>query len=55
MRRKRNAQNYHEAISRLRGILRKKSGSRSLSQERAEYKPEELALDDRKIRWPKGP
>ena len=55
MRRKRNAQNYREAISRLRGILRKKSGGNSLSQEPAEYKREELAIDDRKTRWPKGP
>ena len=55
MRRKRSGQNYREAISRLRGILRKKLGSKSLSQEWAEYKREELAIDDRKTRWPKGP
>ena len=53
MRRKPKTQNYRDAISRLRGILRKPGGN-SLPKDWAEHKREELALEDRKTRRRSG-
>jgi len=48
MRRKRNAQNHRDAISRLRGILQKKPGGNSLLKDWAEHKRNERKLEVRK-------
>src|SRR2546427_4963447 len=54
MRRKRSAQNYREAISRLRGILRKKPGGTSLLKDWDGHKRDERKLEQRKYRLSTG-